>query len=107
MYGGRLGELKKLNLNVLQMHTVIMLNYHGPQRMGAIANYLGCPLSRATTIVGNLVSKNYVQRGPDPNDRRAVICDLTDLGAGGCRAVLKSREAACAQSCKPVGFGPT
>ncbi len=80
MYGGRLGELKKLNLNVLQMHTVIMLNYHGAQRMGAIADYLGCPFSRATTIANHLVSKNYVQRDSDPNDRRVVVCELTDQG---------------------------
>ncbi len=80
MYGGRMGELKKLNLNVLQIHTLIMLRYHGPQRMGAISNYLGCTLSRVTNLADALQRKNYMKRNLDPNDRRVVICELTDQG---------------------------
>ena len=80
MYSGRMGELKKLNLNVLQVHTLIMLRYHGPQRMSTIANYLGCTLSRVTNLADALERKNYTKRGSDPNDRRVVTCELTDQG---------------------------
>ena len=80
MYGGRLGDLKNLNLNLFQTHTMIMLKYFGPQRIGAISNYLGCSLSRATNIANNLVHKNYVKRGSDPEDRRVVTCELTNEG---------------------------
>lgn len=80
MYSGRMGELKKLNLNVLQVHTLIMLKYHGGQRMSAISKYLGCTLSRVTNLADALQRKNYMKRSSDPNDRRVVICELTDQG---------------------------
>jgi len=48
--------------------------------MGNIAIHLGRALSATTTIVDRLVLKGLVGRDSDPNDRRVVICKLTDSG---------------------------
>jgi DNA-binding MarR family transcriptional regulator len=63
-----------------QQVRVLALLFEGQQRMGNIANYMGCIMSSATSIVDRLVDKGLVTRSIDPDDRRAVICRLTDLG---------------------------
>lgn len=54
------------------------------------------PLSTASWIVNNLVEKDYLQRSPDPDDRRVV---RLALGPGGQRvmAVLQSAFSAMAE----------
>ena len=63
-----------------QQVKVLALLFEGQQRMGNIASYLGCIMSSATNIVDRLVDKELVARSIDPDDRRAVICRITDLG---------------------------
>ncbi len=48
--------------------------------MGELSNALSVPLSTATRIVDWLVTRGYVQRLPDPEDRRVVRVALTDKG---------------------------
>jgi len=48
--------------------------------MGELSNTLSVPLSTATRIVDWLVDNGYVQRLPDPEDRRVVRVALTDTG---------------------------
>ena len=66
---------EELDLTISQIR-VLSLLYQGPQRMGSIANYLGCILSSATSIIDRLVDKEMVVRFPDSEDRRVVICEL-------------------------------
>ena len=68
-----------LDLTISQIR-VLSLLYQGQQRMGSIANYLGCVLSSATSIMDRLVDKEMVVRFPDSEDRRVVICELTSSG---------------------------
>ena len=63
-----------------QQVRVLALLFEGQQRMGNIASYMGCIMSSATNIVDRLVDKGLVNRSIDPDDRRAVVCRLTDLG---------------------------
>ncbi len=63
-----------------QQVKVLALLFDGQQRMGNIASYMGCIMSSATSIVDRLVDKGLVIRSVDPDDRRAVICRVTDLG---------------------------
>ena len=63
-----------------QQVRVLALLFEGQQRMGNIAGYMGCIMSSATNIVDRLVDKGLVIRSIDPEDRRAVVCRLTDLG---------------------------
>lgn len=79
-HSGRLDEWQGLDMTISQIKTLVLLEYKGPLRMGAIAKHLGSALSATTTIMDRLVEKELVERISDPNDRRAVICELTDPG---------------------------
>ena len=68
-----------LDLTFQQVKVLAFL-FEGQQRMGNIANHLGCIMSSATSIVDRLVDKGLVAREADPEDRRAVICQLTASG---------------------------
>lgn len=80
MFSGRITELKRLDLNAHQINTLFLLGYFGPLKMSDIAGELGTTIAHTTIIVKNLVQKEYVRRGSSPNDRRLIICELTDLG---------------------------
>ena len=51
-----------------------------PLTMGDLSRTLGVPFSTATRTVDWLVSNSYVQRLPDPEDRRVVRVELTAAG---------------------------
>lgn len=80
LHGDRLDEWEGLDMTIPQIRTLVLLERVGPRRMGNIAISLGRALSAATTIVDRLVEKGLVDRVSDPNDRRVVICKLTDAG---------------------------
>ena len=48
--------------------------------MGELSHALSVPLSTATRMVDWLVSNGYIQRLPDPDDRRIVRVALTEKG---------------------------
>lgn len=68
-----------LDLTFQQVKVLAFL-FEGQQRMGNIASHLGCIMSSATSIVDRLVDKGLVGRSMDPEDRRAVVCLLTEEG---------------------------
>ena len=68
-----------LDLTFQQLRVLALL-FEGPQRMGSIANHMGSIMSSATSIIDRLVDKGLVARSIDPEDRRAVICQLTEAG---------------------------
>ncbi len=80
LHSGRLDEWEGLGMTIPQIRTLVLLERLGPLRMGNIAIHLGRALSATTTIVDRLVLKGLVGRDSDPNDRRVVICKLTDSG---------------------------
>ena len=80
MHSGRLDEWEGLDMTIPQVKTLILLERMGPLRMGSIAIFLGRALSATTTVVDRLVEKELVDRVSDPNDRRVVICQLTNEG---------------------------
>ena len=53
---------------------------HDSMTMGELSSALSVPLSTATRMIDWLVSDGYVQRLPDPEDRRVVRVALTDKG---------------------------
>ena len=75
-----LDEWEGLDMTIPQIKTLVLLERSGPLRMGDIANFLRRALSATTTVVDRLVEKELVDRAWDPNDRRVVICRLTDKG---------------------------
>jgi DNA-binding MarR family transcriptional regulator len=80
MHSHPLEEWPDLELTIPQIKTLTLLRHQGPQRMGSIATYLGSTLSSSTSIIDRLVDKGLVERLPDPDDRRVVICQLTPRG---------------------------
>ncbi len=56
------------------------LNTRGNMTMSELGNTLTVPLSTATRIADWLVDNGYVERLPDPEDRRVVRVSLTPLG---------------------------
>jgi DNA-binding MarR family transcriptional regulator len=80
MHSRPLEEWPDLELTIPQIKTLTLLQHQGPQRMGSIATYLGSTLSSSTSIIDRLVDKGLVERLPDPDDRRVVICQLTPRG---------------------------
>jgi DNA-binding MarR family transcriptional regulator len=80
MHSHPLEEWPDLELTIPQIKTLTLLRHQGPQRMGSIATYLGSTLSSSTSIIDRLVDKGLVERVPDPDDRRVVICQLTPQG---------------------------
>lgn len=76
----RLDEWETLDMTIPQLKTLVLLERMGALRMGSISMYLGRALSATTTVVDRLVEKKLVDRSSDPDDRRVVLCHLTDLG---------------------------
>jgi DNA-binding MarR family transcriptional regulator len=68
------------DMTIAQLRVLLLLHAEGPSRMGSIAASISTTLPTATGIVDNLVKKELVTRGADPEDRRLVICELSHQG---------------------------
>ena len=83
MYSGMRSEptegLSDAELTMPQFRTLMLLSQE-PQRMGAIAGLLSSSLSSATSMIDRLVDRGMVERVSDSEDRRVVVCRLTDSG---------------------------
>ncbi|MDY6893454.1 MAG: MarR family transcriptional regulator [Chloroflexota bacterium] len=73
-------EWLKLDLTMPQLKVVLLLFQEGPLRMSVIASELGVSLATATGIIDRLVERDIVFREDDPDDRRVVLCHLSDKG---------------------------
>ena len=80
VYSRRLDEWQGLDMTIPQIKTLVLLNNMGPLRMGNISTYLRGAPSATTAILDRLVEREMVERVSDPNDRRVVLCQLTDQG---------------------------
>ncbi|MFC1949611.1 MarR family winged helix-turn-helix transcriptional regulator [Chloroflexota bacterium] len=67
-------------ITVAQLRVLLVLQSRGASRMSDIASGLDVALSTATGVVDHLVRKGLVEREDDPQDRRLVICRLSDTG---------------------------
>jgi DNA-binding MarR family transcriptional regulator len=101
------------DLTVAQLRILLLLQTHGSARMGAIASGLDITLPTATGIVDNLVKKGLVSRDTDMQDRRLVICRLSEagqmlinmiwiLGQGQMKKLLDGLTPAQLEKCKEV-----
>ena len=68
------------DITVAQLRVLLLLHTEGPMRMSAIATHLSIALSTATGVLDKLVVKDMVIREDDPEDRRSVICKLSEAG---------------------------
>ncbi len=80
VHSDQMDEWEGLDMTVPQIRTLALLERMGQVRMTDIAIYIGRALSATTTVVDRLVEKELVDRVSDKNDRRLVMCELTDTG---------------------------
>ena len=73
-------EWLKLDLTMPQLKVILLLFMTGPARMSDIASALDVSLATATGVVDRLVERDIVQRDSQPDDRRVVLCLLSDKG---------------------------
>ena len=73
-------EWLKLDLTMPQLKVVLLLFLEGPLRMSVIASELGVSLATATGVIDRLVERDIVLREGDPDDRRVVLCRLSNKG---------------------------
>jgi DNA-binding MarR family transcriptional regulator len=72
--------LESLDISIPHVRALLLLEQDGPMRMGSIALCLGRAVSATTVVIDRLVKKGFVDRVADPDDRRVVLCQLTDEG---------------------------
>ncbi|GAA2888041.1 hypothetical protein Acy02nite_81820 [Actinoplanes cyaneus] len=80
-------------ITLSQHRALVLLATRGPQRMIDLADLLGVNSSTATRQCDRLQRRGFVQREPDPDDRRAVRVILTDAGRQLVRQVTDARRA--------------
>lgn len=83
-------ELKKtgINLSMNEIHTLEAISNSSEPSMTNIAKKMRITTGTLTTTINRLVSKKYVTRHVDTEDRRRVYLKLTDSSL----AVLKDHE---------------
>ncbi|MFE4501562.1 MarR family winged helix-turn-helix transcriptional regulator [Rhodococcus sp. NPDC056743] len=78
----QVAALEPFGLSPSQSRALRVLTRVGePVRLGYLAEKLRIVPRSATDVVDSLESAGWVKRTPDPNDRRAVLLELTDAGA--------------------------
>ncbi len=73
-------NLLTIDLTMPQMKIMLMLYLLGPIRMSDIAASLDVTLPTSTSLVERLVEKNFVVRESQADDRRVVLCRLSEQG---------------------------
>jgi len=73
-------EWLKLDVTMPQLKVVLLLYMSGSVRMSDIASALGVSLATATGVIDRLVERDIVQRESQPEDRRVVLCRLSEKG---------------------------
>ena len=73
-------QLLEMDLTMPQLKVVLLLFLNGSMRMSALASSLGVTLATATGIIDRMVEHSLVIRQNSPDDRRVVLCQLSDKG---------------------------
>jgi DNA-binding MarR family transcriptional regulator len=73
-------EWLQLDLTMPQLKVVFLLYLNGPSRMSEIASALDVSHATATGVVDRLVERKIVLRKSHPDDRRVVLCRLSEDG---------------------------
>jgi DNA-binding MarR family transcriptional regulator len=73
-------EILELDVTMPQLKIMFILFINGPMRMSDLALDLGVTLGTATGLVDRLVERDVVVREGQRDDRRVVLCRLSDEG---------------------------
>lgn len=75
-----------------QSRALGVLARHGEMRPGELARHLRIAPRSATEVVDGLAERGFVERVPDPHDRRATVLRLTAHGQETAAAVRAARD---------------
>jgi DNA-binding MarR family transcriptional regulator len=81
-------EDEALGISAPRLSALSVLVFGGALRIGALADIEQVEPPTMTRLVDGMERDGYVRRGPDPEDRRAVVVQAT---AKGTRALQKGR----------------
>ncbi len=75
-------ELEIINVDppLSKMERRVLVFMDRPKRMGVLAEDTFCLPSAITPVADALEARGFVHRARDPNDRRALVLDLTEEG---------------------------
>jgi DNA-binding MarR family transcriptional regulator len=73
-------EWLHIDVTISQLKVILLLFISGPLRMGDIASELEVSMATATGVIDRLVERGMLIRDGDPEDRRVVLCRLSDEG---------------------------
>jgi len=77
----QIAEVRLLSeLTMPQLKTMLLLHSEGPLRMSDLAARLGVGLPTATSLVTKLEDKGLAARQHTKEDRRVVLCSVTEAG---------------------------
>ena len=67
----------------------------GPMRMSDIASGLNVTLPTATSLVDRLAEKDFITRETQADDRRVVLCKLSEKGQKAIASIWESAAIRC------------
>lgn len=73
-------EWLEIDITMPQLKTVMLLFLNGSMRMSDLASDLGVTLATATGLVDRMVERDIVVRQNKTDDRRVVLCQLSNSG---------------------------
>ena len=91
-----------LDLTMPQVRVVFLLLQEETLRMSEVASALEVSMSRATGLVDRLVEKDLVRRWQDVEDRRSVLCELTEHGLDLGKLLLAARRSRWEERLAPL-----
>jgi DNA-binding MarR family transcriptional regulator len=74
-----------------QLRALRVLMRHGAMRLSELSGYLHIAARSTTEVVDALQTRGLVERRPDPGDRRAILVEVTEHGAGVLDAIRVAR----------------
>lgn len=79
-------------INPSHLRALQVLGRHGSVRLRDLADHLRIAPRSATEVVDGLESRGLVQRRGDPDDRRAILVELTEQGQRVMGAIRGARD---------------
>jgi DNA-binding MarR family transcriptional regulator len=73
-------EIIDMDVTMTQLKIMFLLFVDGPKRMSDLASDIGVTLATATGLVERMVERDIVTRESQPDDRRVVLCCLSESG---------------------------
>jgi MarR family transcriptional regulator, organic hydroperoxide resistance regulator len=88
--GGPLADKLREKISSYQIHALYTLTQRSAT-MGELAEEMNISLPSATSLVDRLVKSGWVERRPDPKDRRIIRLSITEHGDKLCQTMKQER----------------